>query len=148
MYQLEEISRRPAAISISRCTARSKVSYLATALFNPRIPIDCWQSFNLPDDVFEAGETKPQKKSAKSLANKKRGPTEVIRSHRLFPPRCGMRCLQSDLPKMEREHTDWLTGQHSASEETASFSCSCWLTKHTCCAARFKPPFPFGQIFP
>ncbi|PON21222.1 Poly(A) polymerase pla1 [Trichoderma gamsii] len=35
-----------------------------------------WQSFNLPDDVFEAGETKPQKKSAKGLANKKRGPTE------------------------------------------------------------------------
>ncbi|PTB35404.1 uncharacterized protein TrAFT101_011281 [Trichoderma asperellum] len=34
------------------------------------------RNFNLPDDVFEAGETKPQKKSAKSLANKKRGPTE------------------------------------------------------------------------
>ncbi|KAM0248155.1 hypothetical protein ACHAQJ_009572 [Trichoderma viride] len=35
------------------------------------------RSFNLPDDVFDAGEEKPQKKSsAKSLANKKRGPPE------------------------------------------------------------------------
>ncbi|ETR97035.1 Poly(A) polymerase [Trichoderma reesei RUT C-30] len=35
------------------------------------------RNFNLPDDVFEPGEVKPQKKSsAKSLANKKRGAPE------------------------------------------------------------------------
>ncbi|KAL7929472.1 Poly(A) polymerase [Trichoderma chlorosporum] len=34
------------------------------------------RNFNLPDDVFDAGEEKPQKKSAKSTANKKRGPPE------------------------------------------------------------------------
>ncbi|KAL7787025.1 Poly(A) polymerase [Trichoderma ceciliae] len=35
------------------------------------------RNFNLPDDVFDPGEGKPQKKSsAKSLANKKRGPPE------------------------------------------------------------------------
>ncbi|QYS99323.1 Poly(A) polymerase [Trichoderma simmonsii] len=49
------------------------------------------RNFNLPDDVFDPGEEKPQKKSAKNTANKKRGPPEVILSHRLFAPRCGMR---------------------------------------------------------
>ncbi|KAH6604086.1 hypothetical protein Trco_007532 [Trichoderma cornu-damae] len=35
------------------------------------------RNFHLPDDVFDPGEEKPQKKSsAKSLANKKRGPPE------------------------------------------------------------------------
>ncbi|KAL6792496.1 Poly(A) polymerase [Trichoderma sp. SZMC 28013] len=34
------------------------------------------RNFNLPDDVFDPGEEKPQKKSAKNTANKKRGPPE------------------------------------------------------------------------
>ncbi|ODA80485.1 hypothetical protein RJ55_03443 [Drechmeria coniospora] len=35
------------------------------------------RNFNLPDDVFDADETKPQRKNVKSAANvKKRGPTE------------------------------------------------------------------------
>lgn len=33
-------------------------------------------SFNLPSDVFDIGEKKPQKKGAKG-ASKKRGPSEV-----------------------------------------------------------------------
>ncbi|XP_044718041.1 poly(A) polymerase central domain-containing protein [Hirsutella rhossiliensis] len=37
------------------------------------------RSVNLPDDVFEAGEKKPQKKGAKSILNsKKRGPSEDV----------------------------------------------------------------------
>lgn len=43
---------------------------------------DSMKSFNLPDDVFEAGEKKPQKKAggAKGATGKKRGPTEVFES--------------------------------------------------------------------
>lgn len=40
------------------------------------------RSVNLPDDVFEAGEAKPQKKSARGTLNgKKRGPSEVFIHH-------------------------------------------------------------------
>lgn len=59
------------------------------------------KSFNLPDDVFDPGEEKPQKKSAKNTANKKRGPPEVILSHRLFAPRCGMRYVYPNLLRRE-----------------------------------------------
>lgn len=39
-------------------------------------------SFNLPDDVFEAGEKKPQKKSS-AKNGKKREASEVIQPRRL-----------------------------------------------------------------
>lgn len=40
---------------------------------------DTVRSVNLPDDVFEVGEKKPQKKGTKgTLDSKKRGPSEVL----------------------------------------------------------------------
>lgn len=42
------------------------------------------KSFNLPDDVFEGNEEKPQKKSSKGANGKKRGAAEVIPLLTLF----------------------------------------------------------------
>jgi hypothetical protein len=51
------------------------------------------RNFNLPDDVFENGEKKPQKKSAAKGAanNKKRGPPEVFMHHHANS-HCWRRC--------------------------------------------------------
>ncbi|KAJ3494970.1 hypothetical protein NLG97_g3728 [Lecanicillium saksenae] len=42
------------------------------------------RNFNLPDDVFDADEKKPQKKSSKGANGKKRGATEVMPSFAIF----------------------------------------------------------------
>ncbi|KAH7313263.1 Poly(A) polymerase central domain-containing protein [Stachybotrys elegans] len=45
------------------------------------------RNFNLPDDVFEAGEVKPQKKTANAQNGKKRAATEVLNPQRLPSPK-------------------------------------------------------------
>jgi hypothetical protein len=63
------------------------------------------RNFNLPDDVFEDGEKKPQKKSAAKGAanNKKRGPSEVFMHHHANS-HCWRRCPAPDGTSSDLTH--------------------------------------------
>ncbi|TQS32881.1 hypothetical protein Golomagni_06790 [Golovinomyces magnicellulatus] len=88
------------------------------------------RNFNLPDDVFDASEQKPQKRSSKS--QKKRGPPEV----QSLPRRCILRRTFPPNPKqISRQNTDMLlTGGSTTSKETTTgkettgFCCRCRLS--------------------
>lgn len=72
---MAEISRRTKAPCLYRRSTRPKVSNRPDFAIMAGVLIACF-SFKLPDDVFEPGEQRPQKKGTKG-ASKKRGASEV-----------------------------------------------------------------------
>lgn len=88
---MAKVQGRTVSLRFYWCTARSKVC-VEREFFVATMPtLIARTSFNLPDDVFDANETKPQRKATgvkgAGAGAKKRGPSEVLQFESFIVPR-------------------------------------------------------------